>query len=131
MMTRRTNLTRIKKTQLNVPPPTRNYIDNVSMTYGDKSVAKQQLADSPEFSNEIVSQLPPVQDITQQAEFRRRMLPEDLAVFDATRKKQEPVTAGLPFGAGPGPAERPQTTESFIQELIDITGDERLARLIR
>lgn len=131
MMTRRTNLTRVKKTQLNVQPPAKNYIDNVSMTYGDKTVAKQQLADSPEFSNEIVSQLPPVQDITQQAEFRRRMLPEDLAVFDATRKKQEPVTAGLPFGAGPGPAERPQTTESFIQELIDITGDERLARLIR
>ena len=124
-------MTRIKKTQLNVPPPAQNYIDNVSMTYGDKTVAKQQLADSPEFSNEIVSQLPPVQDITEQAEFRRRMLPEDLAVFDATRKKQEPVTAGLPFGAGPGPAEKPQTTESFIQELIDITGDERLTRLIK
>lgn len=131
MMTRRTNLTRIKKTQLNVPPPTRNYIDNVSMTYGDKTVAKQQLADSPEFSNEIVSQLPPVQGITEQAEFRRRMLPEDLAVFDATRKKQEPVTAGLPFGAGPGPTQQVQTTEQFIQDIIDITGDERLARLIR
>lgn len=123
-------MTRIKKTQLNVPPPTRNYIDNVSMTYGDKTKAKAELANTPEFKNEIVSNLPPVQEITETAEFRRKLTPEDLAVFDATRKPQEPVTTGLPFGAGPGPTQKPQTTEQFIQDVISITGDERLARLL-
>jgi hypothetical protein len=122
---------KVTKTQLNVQPPARNYVDNVSMTYGDKTKIKNELADTPEFKNEIVSQLPPVQDITAQAQFRNRMLPEDLAVFDATRKKQEPVTAGLPFGAGVGPAQPVQTAEQFIEEIIAITGDESLARLIR
>jgi len=123
---------KINKTTFNVQPPTRNYIDNVSMTYGDKTRIKNDLANTPEFTDEIVTQqVQPVQDITQQANFRKKLLPEDLAVFDKTRKINEPVTTGLPFGPGAGPSAPVQTTEQFIQDIIAITGDERLARLLR
>jgi len=111
---------------LNVPPPARNTQDNTQavrripgMPYGEQQALTQQQKAAP---------LP--KDTTPQAQpAMRRPMPQ-MDIFAQTQRPSEPVTAGLPFGPGVGPAEPLQTSDDIIYEMYRITGDANLLNLI-
>jgi len=59
----------------------------------------------------------------------RRRMPE-VDVFAQTQRPSEPVTSGLPFGAGPGAEEPLENTNDIIYEMYRLTGDSYLLNLI-
>ena len=110
---------------LNVPPPARNYQDNTQavrrmpdVAYGEQQALTQQQKAAP---------LP--KDTLPQAQPMRRRMPE-VDVFAQTQRPTEPVTSGLPFGAGPGAEEPLENTNDIIYEMYRLTGDSYLLNLI-
>ena len=110
---------------LNVPPPARNYQDNTQavrrmpgVAYGEQKELTEQQKAAP---------LP--KDTLPQAEPMRRRMPE-VDVFAQTQRPTEPVTSGLPFGAGPGAEEPLENTNDIIYEMYRLTGDSYLLNLI-
>ena len=111
---------------LNVPPPARNTQDNTQAVrrmpdvgYGEQQALTEQQKIAP---------LPKA--TTPQAQPRpRRQMPE-VDIFGQTQRPTEPVTSGLPFGPGAGPAEPLQTSNDIIYEMYRITGDANLLNLI-
>ena len=114
-MTRAT--TSVKKTALNVPPASRNYVAQSDMAHGEK----EAMYKTPTFSNEIVTEsqgVTPIVDSQTQKQL-------DLDVWASTNRKVEPVQTGM---ASVPPVD---TTQELIYELYALTGDPALARLIR
>ena len=110
---------------LNVPPPARNTQDNTQavrrmpdVAYGEQQALTEQQKAAP---------LP--KDTLPQAEPMRRRMPE-VDVFAQTQRPTEPVTSGLPFGAGPGAEEPLENTNDIIYEMYRLTGDSYLLNLI-
>ena len=110
---------------LNVPPPARNYQDNTQavrrmpdVAYGEQQALTEQQKAAP---------LP--KDTMPQAQPMRRRMPE-VDVFAQTQRPTEPVTSGLPFGAGPGAEEPLENTNDIIYEKYRLTGDSYLLNLI-
>ena len=110
---------------LNVPPPARNYQDNTQtvrrmpdVAYGEQQALTEQQKAAP---------LP--KDTLPQAQPMRRRMPE-VDVFAQTQRPTEPVTSGLPFGAGPGAEEPLENTNDIIYEMYRLTGDSYLLNLI-
>ena len=110
---------------LNVPPPARNYQDNTQavrrmpdVAYGEQQALTEQQKAAP---------LP--KDTMPQAQPMRRRMPE-VDVFAQTQRPTEPVTSGLPFGAGPGAEEPLENTNDIIYEMYRLTGDSYLLNLI-
>ena len=110
---------------LNVPPPARNYQDNTQavrrmpgVAYGEQKELTEQQQAAP---------LP--KDTMPQAQPMRRRMPE-VDVFAQTQRPTEPVTSGLPFGAGPGAEEPLENTNDIIYEMYRLTGDSYLLNLI-
>ena len=110
---------------LNVPPPARNYQDNTQavrrmpdVAYGEQQALTEQQKAAP---------LP--KDTFPQAQPMRRRMPE-VDVFAQTQRPTEPVTSGLPFGAGPGAEEPLENTNDIIYEMYRLTGDSYLLNLI-
>jgi len=115
---------------LNVPPPARNTQDNTQavrripgMPYGEQQALTQQQQAAP---------LPKA--TTPQAQGQpvrpRRPMPQ-MDIFAATQRPTEPVTAGLPFGPGPGPAIPPeQNVNDLIYQMYAMTGDIALLQLV-
>ena len=110
---------------LNVPPPARNYQDNTQavrrmpdVAYGEQQALTEQQKAAP---------LP--KDTLPQAQTMRRRMPE-VDVFAQTQRPTEPVTSGLPFGAGPGAEEPLENTNDIIYEMYRLTGDSYLLNLI-
>ena len=112
---------------LNVPPPARNYQDNTQavrripdMPYGEQKelVEQQQAAPLPKDS------IPQAQPVA------RTPMPQ-VDVFGATEKANEPVTAGLPFGPGVGPAQPvEQNVNDLLYQMYTMTGDIALLQLV-
>ena len=110
---------------LNVPPPARNTQDNTQavrrmpdVAYGEQQALTEQQKAAP---------LP--KDTLSQAQPMRRRMPE-VDVFAQTQRPTEPVTSGLPFGAGPGAEEPLENTNDIIYEMYRLTGDSYLLNLI-
>ena len=110
---------------LNVPPPARNYQDNTQavrrmpgVAYGEQKELTEQQKQAP---------LPV--DTTPEVQQRRAPMPE-VNVFADTQRPTEPVTSGLPFGPGVGPAEQLENTNDIIYEMYRLTGDSYLLNLI-
>ena len=110
---------------LNVPPPARNYQDNTQavrrmpgVAYGEQKQLTEQQQAAP---------LP--KDTMPQTQPMRRRMPE-VDVFAQTQRPTEPVTSGLPFGAGPSAEEPLENTNDIIYEMYRLTGDSYLLNLI-
>src|SRR6056300_1136248 len=119
---------------LNVPPPARNTQDNTQavrripgMPYGEQQALtqQQQAAPLPKTAREST-----LRQAQQEGMQRRGMKPPAIDVFAATDRKSEPVTSGLPFGPGAGPAEPLENTNDIIYEMYRLTGDSYLLNLI-
>jgi hypothetical protein len=112
---------------LNVPPPARNTQDNTQavrripgMPYGEQQALTQQQQAAP---------LP--KDTTPQAQPAMRRPMPNIDVFGGTQRINEPVTAGLDFGPGPGPAIPPeQNVNDLIYQMYAMTGDIALLQLV-
>ena len=125
MATRSSSNKGTDKRALNVPPPARNTQDTTQavrrmpgVAYGEqKELTEQQQA------------APLSKDTTPQAQPMRRRMPE-VDVFAQTQRPSEPVTSGLPFGAGPGAEEPLENTNDIIYEMYRLTGDSYLLNLI-
>ena len=112
---------------LNVPPPARNTQDNTQavrripgMGYGEQQALTEQQQAAP-LPKATTPQAQPVRPT--------RPMPQ-MDIFAATQRPSEPVTSGLPFGPGIGPAEPLQTSNDIIYEMYRITGDANLLNLI-
>jgi len=111
----------------NVPPAARNYSDNTQavrripgVDYGEQKelIEQQQAAPLPK-------------DTTPQAQPAMRRPMPNLDVFGGTQRINEPVTAGLDFGPGPGPAIPPeQNVNDLIYQMYAMTGDISLLQLV-
>ena len=108
-----------------VPPPARNTQNNTQavrrmpdVAYGEQQALTEQQKAAP---------LP--KDTMPQAQPMRRRMPE-VDVFAQTQRPTEPVTSGLPFGAGPGAEEPLENTNDIIYEMYRLTGDSYLLNLI-
>jgi len=125
MATRSSSNRGVSGRNTNVPPAARNYQDNTQavrrmpdVAYGEQQALTEQQKAAP---------LP--KDSLPQAQPMRRRMPE-VDVFAQTQRPTEPVTSGLPFGAGPG-AEKPlENTNDIIYEMYRLTGDNYLLNLI-
>tara|TARA_B100000424_G_C22626242_1_gene347563 strand:+ start:47 stop:430 length:384 start_codon:yes stop_codon:yes gene_type:complete len=125
MATRSSSNKGTDKRSLNVPPPARNTQDNTQavrrmpdVAYGEQQALTEQQKAAP---------LP--KDTLPQAQPMRRRMPE-VDVFAQTQRPTEPVTSGLPFGAGPGAEEPLENTNDIIYEMYRLTGDSYLLNLI-
>jgi len=117
----------ISKRNTNVPPAARNYSDNTQavrripgVDYGEQKelIEQQQAAPLPK-------------DTTPQAQPAMRRPMPNLDVFGGTQRINEPVTAGLDFGPGPGPAIPPeQNVNDLIYQMYAMTGDISLLQLV-
>ena len=126
MATRSSSNKGTDKRALNVPPPARNYSDTTQavrripgMTYGEQQELTQQQQAAP---------LP--KTTTPQAQPARRPMP-NVDVFGGTQRPTEPVTSGLPFGPGAGPAIPPeQNVNDLLYQMYAMTGDISLLQLV-
>ena len=125
MATRSSSNRGVSGRNTNVPPPARNYQDNTQavrrmpdVAYGEQQALTEQQKAAP---------LP--KDTLPQAQPMRRRMPE-VDVFAQTQRPTEPVTSGLPFGAGPGAEEPLENTNDIIYEMYRLTGDSYLLNLI-
>ena len=117
----------ISKRNTNVPPAARNYSDNTQavrripgVDYGEQKelIEQQQAAPLPK-------------DTTPQAQPAMRRPMPNVDVFGGTQRINEPVTAGLDFGPGPGPAIPPeQNVNDLIYQMYAMTGDISLLQLV-
>ncbi len=118
----------ISKRNTNVPPPARNTQDNTrglipgltaGTTYGEGQQLKEQAK---------VTGMP--KDTTTQAQPRPSRPMPQMDVFAGTQRPNEPVTSGLPFGAGVSPVPQQEAgveeVKSFIYESWLATGDDSL-----
>jgi hypothetical protein len=113
---------------LNVPPPARNTQDNTQavrripgVTYGEQQALTEQQQAAP-LPKEGTPQAQPVAS--------RRPMP-NVDVFGATQRPTEPVTAGLDFGPGVGPAQPPQqSVNDLLYQMYVMTGDIALLQLV-
>tara|TARA_R110002020_G_scaffold296916_3_gene512707 strand:- start:290 stop:649 length:360 start_codon:yes stop_codon:yes gene_type:complete len=117
----RANSPSVKKTELNVPPAARNFVDNSRMPYGDKKQTLEFLDETPVFSNEIVTESQGVTPLVDSQTSKNL----DLDIWASTNRKGEPVQRGM---TSVSPVD---TTQELIYELYALTGDPALARLIR
>jgi hypothetical protein len=111
----------------NVPPAARNYSDNTQavrripgVDYGEQKelIEQQQAAPLPKNG-------------TPQAQARPTRPMPNVDVFGGTQRINEPVTAGLDFGPGPGPAIPPeQNVNDLIYQMYAMTGDISLLQLV-
>lgn len=109
---------------LNVPPAARNFNDNTQavrripgVEYGEQKALTEQQQAAP---------LP--KDSMPQAQ--PRPMP-NVDVFGATQRPTEPVTAGLDFGPGVGPAQPPQqNVNDLLYQMYVMTGDTALLQLV-
>ena len=112
------------KRALNVPPAARNFNDNTQavrripgVEYGEQKALTEQQQAAP---------LP--KDSMPQAQ--PRPMP-NVDVFGATQRPTEPVTAGLDFGPGVGPAQPPQqNVNDLLYQMYVMTGDTALLQLV-
>ena len=112
------------KRALNVPPAARNFNDNTQavrripgVEYGEQKALTEQQQAAP---------LP--KDLMPQAQ--PRPMP-NVDVFGATQRPTEPVTAGLDFGPGVGPAQPPQqNVNDLLYQMYVMTGDTALLQLV-
>lgn len=112
----------------NVPPPARNYNDNTQavrripgVEYGEQKALTEQQQAAP---------LPKAGVPQAQPQRPRRPMP-NVDVFGATQRPTEPVTAGLPFGPGAGPAIPPeQNVNDLLYQMYAMTGDIALLQLV-
>ena len=127
MATRSSSNKGTDKRALNVPPPARNTQDNTQavrripgMPYGEQQELTQQQQAAP---------LPKA--TTPQAQPRvARPMPQ-MDIFAETQRPSEPVTAGLPFGPGVGPAQPPQqSVNDLLYQMYAMTGDTALLQLV-
>ena len=125
MATRSSSNRGVSGRNTNVPPPARNYSDTTQavrripgVDYGEQKALTEQQQAAP---------LP--KDSTPQAQPMRRRMPE-VDVFAQTQRPSEPVTSGLPFGAGSGAEEPLENTNDIIYEMYRLTGDSYLLNLI-
>jgi hypothetical protein len=72
-----------------------------SQNYGDRKAMQEQIAGAPTARTPDVRGLPAgqVQAAAQQAPAREDVV----GLFEPTRRPEEPITAGIAMGAGPGP----------------------------
>jgi hypothetical protein len=113
---------------LNVPPPARNTQDNTQavrripgVTYGEQQALTEQQQAAP---------LPKEGTLQAQPVASRRPMP-NVDVFGATQRPTEPVTAGLDFGPGVGPAQPPQqSVNDLLYQMYVMTGDIALLQLV-
>ena len=115
----------ITRRNTNLPPAARNTQDTTQavrrmpdVAYGEQQALTEQQKAAP---------LP--KDTLPQAQPMRRRMPE-VDVFAQTQRPTEPVTSGLPFGAGPGTEEPLENTNDIIYEMYRLTGDSYLLNLI-
>ena len=125
MATRSSSNRGVSGRNTNVPPAARNYQDNTQavrrmpdVAYGEQKALTEQQQAAP---------LPKA--TTPQAQPMRRRMPE-VDIFAPTQRPSEPVTSGLPFGAGPGAEESLENTNDIIYEMYRLTGDSYLLNLI-
>ena len=125
MATRSSSNRGVSGRNTNVPPAARNYQDNTQavrrmpdVAYGKQKALTEQQQAAP---------LPKA--TTPQAQPMRRRMPE-VDIFAPTQRPSEPVTSGLPFGAGPGAEESLENTNDIIYEMYRLTGDSYLLNLI-
>ena len=125
MATRSSSNRGVSGRNTNVPPAARNYQDNTQavrrmpdVAYGEQQALTEQQKAAP---------LP--KDSLPQAQPMRRRMPE-VDVFAQTQRPTEPVTSGLPFGAGLGAEEPLENTNDIIYEMYRLTGDNYLLNLI-
>ena len=112
---------------LNVPPPARNTQDNTQAVrrmpdvgYGEQQALTEQQKIAP---------LPKATTPQAQPRTRRRMPQVD--IFGQTQRPTEPVTSGLPFGPGAGPAIPPeQNVNDLLYQMYAMTGDISLLQLV-
>ena len=112
------------KRALNVPPAARNFNDNTQavrripgVEYGEQKALTEQQQAAP---------LP--KDLMPQAQ--PRPMP-NVDVFGSTQRPTEPVTAGLDFGPGVGPAQPPQqNVNDLLYQMYVMTGDTALLQLV-
>ena len=129
MATRSSSNKGTDKRALNVPPPARNTQDNTQgvrripgMTYGEQKALTEQQKAAP---------LP--KDSTPKAQPQRptRPMPQ-LDVFSQTQRPSEPVTSGLPFGPGPGPAAPMEDDpDMLLRAIYSVYPDPLLLRFLR
>ena len=126
MATRSSSNKKVTKRNTNVPPPARNYSDNTQavkripgVTYGEQDalVEQQKIAGLPKTG-------------TPRVQAQSRPMP-NVDVFGGTEFTNEPVTSGLPFGAGANGPVDSQTAgvkmvKEFIYESWLATGDDSL-----
>ena len=114
----------------NVPPPARNTQDNTrglipgltaGTTYGEGKQLKEQAK---------VTGMP--KDTTTQAQPRPSRPMPQMDVFAGTQRPNEPVTAGLPFGPGPGAAAPVEDDpDMLLRAVYSVYPDPLLLRLLR
>ena len=126
MATRSSSNKGTDKRALNVPPAGRNYQDNTQavrrmpdVAYGEQQALTEQQQAAP-LPKDIVPKAQPVS---------RTPVPQ-MDIFAPTQRPSEPVTSGLPFGAGPGAEEPLENTNDIIYEMYRLTGDSYLLNLI-
>jgi hypothetical protein len=72
-----------------------------SQNYGDRKAMQEQIAGAPTARTPDVRGIPTGQV---QAAAQKGVAQEDVVgLFDPTRRPEEPITAGIAMGAGPGP----------------------------
>ena len=127
----------ISKRNTNVPPAARNTQDNTrgiipgltaGTTFGEGKKIKEQVEQGGGLPN--TARESTLRKAQQEGMQRRGMKPPAIDVFAATDRKSEPVTAGLPFGAGVSPVPQQEAgveeVKSFIYESWLATGDDSL-----
>ncbi len=127
MATRSSSNRGVSGRNTNVPPPARNYSDTTQavrritgMDYGEQKELTEQQQAAP---------LP--KDSTPQAQPRSARPMPNVDVFGATQRPTEPVTAGLDFGPGVGPAQPPQqNVNDLLYQMYVMTGDTALLQLV-
>jgi len=89
-----------KRTDLNVSKQPARYISG--MPYGEGQATYNQQTSAPMAGNPVIDNLPPITPLT-----------------EATQRPQEPITAGMDFGAGPGSEILPPMPARPTVSLID------------
>lgn len=120
-MSRAPKTPKVTKTELNVPPASRNFINNSKMGYAEKTEMLGFLDSVPTVTNEIVTETTAPQQIPLNPSLQKQL---DLDVFSSTNRKNENVRTGL------GVPNNMSSTRELVQEMYDLTGDPDLARLL-